>query len=599
MVVIVLDLHAIGGNCFACVLPVTMEEEALRAFAATLASRQASELDVYVSDADRPSERGAPLHLDAGMVVRAGICLLYNGRRFFVNKRQYPTQPPLEVAANTVGLAMTDPLLKMATSGLDNVLLHGNICKGVACIVAVARAPEEEGTEHARQDNVCFFDLRPLLHGNICKGVACIVAVARAPEEEGTEHARQDNVCFFDLRPLGVKPTCHYQVGSVRHLPTVLALLDVRPPPGFVLEWDCAWAEGFIDTPSGATVTFRAVPERPALDVRPPPGFVLEWDCAWAEGFIDTPSGATVTFRAVPERPAGPTHDTSLDGDHEDSEDAADPDGWSDDADDGDDADRPPAPGGAPASPHRPRSRSPRRFGAAGCTLRTVLTSWKPPFKACPSLGFAGMWVCWNFFEVVHAVDTHNLTSADDGPLDWVSDMRTGAACLPDPCLQWSHFPPWLFYMYGPRGLGVREAAPNPAGRGAFALFAVLAWRQLCKATCRPCKGNDVPDTGRPYSRTPASDANRPGWDFENETRPVQRPPPRVLAAPPDFVQQPAARVIRTWHFVVLGPDLSKEHIEIQLHLPCDTAHALERVPCGGEASFLQPLGARCAAALR
>ena len=452
-------------------------------------------------------------------VQKAGICLLYNGRRFFVNKRQYPTQPPLEVAANTVGLAMTDPLLKMATSGLDNVLLHGNICKGVACIVAVARAPEEEGTEHARQDNVCF----------------------------------------FDLRPLGVKPTCHYQVGSVRHLPTVLALLDVRPPPGFV----------------------------------------LEWDCAWAEGFIDTPSGATVTFRAVPERPAGPTHDTSLDGDHEDSEDAADPDGWSDDADDGDDADPPPAPGGAPASPHRPRSRSPRRFGAAGCTLRTVLTSWKPPFKACPSLGFAGMWVCWNFFEVVHAVDTHNLTSADDGPLDWVSDMRTGAVCLPDPCLQWSHFPPWLFYMYGPRGLGVREAAPNPAGRGAFALFAVLAWRQLCKATCRPCKGNDVPDTGRPYSRTPASDANRPGWDFENETRPVQRPPPRVLAAPPDFVQQPAARVIRTWHFVVLGPDLSKEHIEIQLHLPCDTAHALERVPCGGEASFLQPLGARCAAALR
>ena len=53
-VVVILDLHAIEGNCFACVLPVSMEEDTLRAFAASLSEIQASDLVVHVGE-DAPA----------------------------------------------------------------------------------------------------------------------------------------------------------------------------------------------------------------------------------------------------------------------------------------------------------------------------------------------------------------------------------------------------------------------------------------------------------------------------------------------------------------------------------------------------------------
>ena len=218
--------------------------------------------------------------------MKPGICLLSGRRRFFVNQRQYPGQPPAEVAANVAGLSSTEPFLKVASTGLTDVLLHGNICKGVACTLDFTHRSSDE------------------------------------PD-------RPDNVCFFDLRPTGLRPLCHYQVGEIRHIPSVLEMLDVHAPPGYTLAWDCASSDGFATTCTGDTVIVRA---RLAA--------------------VEADAGAGLP-------PDAPDSDDDSDR-QEDSE---------EEADTSDLLDSPqsvPA-AAAPAAHTRPRSRSPRRYGGAGC----------------------------------------------------------------------------------------------------------------------------------------------------------------------------------------------------------------------------------------
>ena len=217
----------------------------------------AGNFDLFVGRSTQPHPRGAPVSLALGDLIcavkagvappprqtfsdllatrgewgpsdqfprpllKSGICLLHEDRRYFVHRGRYPGQPPEEVAAQTVGLQTTASFLKVAQPpGLDNVLLNGNHCKGVACILPI-RPPVADGMGTA---------------------------------------VRDDNVCFFDLRPAGGKPIHHYQLGGTRHLATVLASLGVRAPAGHVLTCDVVDVDGFITTGSGATVTVWPTP---------------------------------------------------------------------------------------------------------------------------------------------------------------------------------------------------------------------------------------------------------------------------------------------------------------------------------------------------
>ena len=95
------------------------------------------------------------------------------------------------------------------------------------------------------------------------------------------ETITSDNVCFYDLRPNGGKPIHHSQLGSTRHVSTVLASLGVRASAGYVLECDAATSDGFATTASGATVTVWPVPVDPDEDdgeEDPPPSDVLDED---------------------------------------------------------------------------------------------------------------------------------------------------------------------------------------------------------------------------------------------------------------------------------------------------------------------------------
>ena len=54
----------------------------------------------------------------------------------------------------------------------------------------------------------------------------------------------------------------------------------------------------------------------------------------------------------------------------------------------------------------------------------------------------------------------------------------------------------------------------------------------------------------------------------------AQRDIPQFQVDRPVFVQQPNARVHREWHFLLLGPELSKEHVAVRLSVPCDVPTA-------------------------
>ena len=213
-VVVILDLLALQGNRFACILPASIGEGVLREFVKSLTGQVLLDVDIFVGEEGTPRAAHTDLHIAAGDVVcflprgrrpparaslqelcqsrhtwaasdqfprplqKAGICLIAGNHRYFVNRRQFPGQPPAEVAARTAGLSRNHPLLKVAHSALENVLLYGNTCKGVACVVDV---PGE---------------------GSSAPG--------------GPQH--DHNICFFDVRPLGHKPVCHYQIGSIRHI---------------------------------------------------------------------------------------------------------------------------------------------------------------------------------------------------------------------------------------------------------------------------------------------------------------------------------------------------------------------------------------------
>ena len=320
-VVVVVDLLQLGAQRFACVLPSCATYREVTHFFRTLAGSDCPDFALFLGRGGNPHNEGENLQLGNGTVIFAvplgkrphhggrfvdlvaapelwgpadqyprplakpGMCLLCGLVRYFVNKRHYPGQPPGEVAAWTAGLDPANITLRIAQPpGLQNVSLPGQTCKGVACILPFATPAEGE---------------------------------------------RDDNICFFDLRPIGHKPMHHFQVGAVRHIPTILDSFGVQAAGAYKFEWDVPGTrEGFATVSSGGTVTVRAVRVTARADAGPVP----------PDHGDDDPKGP-------------PPPDDEDDDSDRDSDDCADD-----------------SSAHSSGSNRRPRSRSPRRYGAAGCT---------------------------------------------------------------------------------------------------------------------------------------------------------------------------------------------------------------------------------------
>eukprot|EP00439_Symbiodinium_sp_Y106_P049582 s913_g6.t1 len=244
--VVILDLLRASGNRFAVALPTPLAYGDLLGYIRPLCDPV--DLSLFVGQSLTPHPVGQDLVLADGLVIqalphgcrpaarrtfaallqapgtwgaadqfprpllKAGICLLSEGRRFFLNKREYPGQPCEETAANCIGCPPGRMQLKVARpDAFANLSMHGHPCKGLACGLPIPPAPLGD---------------------------------------------REDNIAFFDLRPLGLKPLSHFQVGRVRHVHTVLRSLDVSPPQGYTLRDDDHRVEqGFVTTETGACLT--------------------------------------------------------------------------------------------------------------------------------------------------------------------------------------------------------------------------------------------------------------------------------------------------------------------------------------------------------
>ena len=68
------------------------------------------------------------------------------------------------------------------------------------------------------------------------------------------------------------------------------------------------------------------------------------------------------------------------------------------------------------------------------------------------------------------------------------------------------------------------------------------------------------------------------GTDASCGRQPVQRAPPQLWVDPLAGELAQVQRITRPWHFIILGPDLSKEHVQVSLSVPCDLADAFAGV---------------------
>ena len=524
-VVVVVDLLQLGAQRFACVLPSCATYREVTHFFRTLAGSDCPDFALFLGRGGNPHNEGENLQLGNGTVIFAvplgkrphhggrfvdlvaapelwgpadqyprplakpGMCLLCGLVRYFVNKRHYPGQPPGEVAAWTAGLDPANITLRIAQPpGLQNVSLHGQTCKGVACILPFATPAEGE---------------------------------------------RDDNICFFDLRPIGHKPMHHFQVGAVRHIPTILDSFGVQAAGAYKFEWDVPGTrEGFATVSSGGTVTVRAVRVTARADAGPVP----------PDHGDDDPNG-----------PPPP--------DDEDDDSDRDPDDCADDSS-----------AHSSGSNWRPRSRSPRRYGAAGCTAAS-----------------SG-----------HANDSEDcrvlVAAAGNKWFSWVLDID--ALC-------WSAgfitpFPAWLSPHKGSEALTCQHPAPSDLLRGSAQLSAGgvfdlwSRWlRTACTVVCTcvgrlklsrakwrcvRCKGADEATRfvrrddsqgeaaqGRAHPRLPRDEPEHYGV-------------PDLLVDRPETAAQHLPPVLRPWQFLLLSPELSREQVELRLAVPCTVQSAVEAI---------------------
>ena len=328
---------------------------------------------------------------------------------------------------------------------------------------------------------------------------------------------------FFDLRPAGGKPIHHYQLGGTRHLATVLASLGVRAPSDHVLTCDVADVDGFITTVSGATVT------------------------VWS-----TPAG----------RDADPDDESDpMQGEDSDSEPADDD---IDSADLTDDA--PPAPPPPPRNRNRRYSRTSRRMGRLSCYVSAKRTLLAVLVGAQPIHGFAGTWRGRFYDDAARPWSTFLSTSADVG-LCSSDGLYTG--------MHADGFAAWPWSTSAALAVGRFFIAMCQigllAGPGVCAVaLAGTLWRRYLR--CH--KGNDGDSAGHRHQQVNEGTGHRPRQYPVSPQRLAQRDIPQFQVDRPVFVQQPHARVHREWHFLLLGPELSKEHVAVRLSVPCDVPTA-------------------------
>ena len=174
-VVVLLDLLRVDGNRFACVLPARLSRTELSKYIRPLAGKGNDGFDIFIGNATTPHAGEQDLLLADGTMItvvpaegqaypgrtfadlvaapatwgppeqsprpylKPGMCLLSEHKRYFLNRREYPGQPPAEAAARCAEIDTTMSMLRVARPpAFEDLTMHGNTCKGLACVVPIA-----------------------------------------------------------------------------------------------------------------------------------------------------------------------------------------------------------------------------------------------------------------------------------------------------------------------------------------------------------------------------------------------------------------------------------------------------------------------------
>ena len=230
-------------------------------------------------------------------------------------------------------------------------------------------------------------------------------------------------------------------------------------------------------------------------------------------------------------------------------------------------------------APSRPRSRSPRRYGAAGCCIDHPKSSstgptdmWicslfkhAPPWELCNdtpvNVGMAHepfLGVCWSF--------------ASQGLERCWSKSAFSCSKLMCQELQLDLYARFTLYMvFCLRVLFAFVCAEIAA--------AALSWCTcVFAAHCIVAKGQDTLGPQAPQAARDTRNAQLLRTPSQGPPSPLQSPTPDFRVDHPAAGQQPIPQVVRHWTFVVLYPQHSREDVAVQLPAPCHVQQAIRTV---------------------
>ena len=321
-VAVVLDLAGCGGNLFATTLPRSFTCAQFFAFVQPLLGAASESLALFVGREAAPQNPDGVLQLEHGQkltVVYAPAVPVHSQTYFqlFEHPRLWvvPDEIPRPVISSGVCLLHQERRFYIGRRAFPG---QSPQAAAAHCI----RSTEDQVTvgvaRHAQIADLC-------LHGERCKCVAAVVDIPPPLPVPPARRVRTDVFLFLDLRPLGIRPHFRFQHQSTWSLSDILRDFLIRLPEGFKLRVQGGQLRG----------------DRLTVN-----------------------NGTTVLFYGERSSGVGDSSDaSSSDGESDGLHDGPDAAG---DDDEGIDPD---SSGGTDEAPVRPRSRSPRRFGYAGCAL--------------------------------------------------------------------------------------------------------------------------------------------------------------------------------------------------------------------------------------
>ena len=319
---VVVDLAHAGGHLFSTVLPVRLPYGDFLTFVLPMLRADHEEFSVYVGGSQRPHDPNQDLHLAHGALVTVLLSSETHRQRqthasLFERRDNWGTLADLPKSTLSPGLCVI--------CGTERWFVHKSDHPHSTFVEAAARCidrrPDEVTIARARNppiDNLCA-------HGAPCVGLTMLIDLPPPLPSSSASSPQPAYFIFLDFRPLGFKPQAVYQQTHIVDVPGLLDDFQVNLPPQFDIDIIGGVHVGQqLTVNSGDTLVFQAVRVAHADD----------------EDIADTdeeppPSEATNTSEA------GEASDDS----------SSEPSGGNGDV--------PPQ--------GRPRSRSPRRHGLAGC----------------------------------------------------------------------------------------------------------------------------------------------------------------------------------------------------------------------------------------